>query len=75
MQVINKIEDKRPIGLFLLGRSLKTRFADHCGYVTNHHTDQATGAHFTQPGHSLANMKITLLEQVKTHDISYRKER
>ena len=57
------------------GRSLKTRLADHCGYVRNHHTDQATGAHFNQPGHSLANMKITILEQVKTNEISYRKER
>ena len=57
------------------GRSLKTRLADHCGYVRNHRTDQATGAHFNQSGHSLANMKVTVLEQVKNHDIAYRKER
>ena len=57
------------------GRSLKTRLVDHCDYVRNQHTDQATGAHFNQPGHSLANMKITILEQVKTNDMAYRKER
>ena len=57
------------------GRSLKTRLADHCGYVRNNHTDQATGAHFNQPGHSLADMKILILEQVKSNDPAYRKER
>ena len=43
--------------------------------MRNFHIDQATGAHFNQAGHSLANMKITLLEQVKQNDIAYRKER
>ena len=38
-------------------------------------TDRATGAHFNLPGHSLADLKITILEQVKKTDIDYRKER
>ena len=33
------------------------------------------GDHFNLPGHSLANVKITILEQVKKLDIMYRKER
>ena len=57
------------------GKSLERRLANHRGYVVNNITDRATGAHFNLPGHSLANLKITILEQVKTADISYRKER
>ena len=56
-------------------RSLKTRLADHRGYIVNHHVDKATGAHFNQPGHSLANLRVTILEQVKVNSTSYRKER
>ena len=33
-----------------------------------------TGAHFNRPGHSLANWKILILEQVKKKDPLYRKE-
>ena len=57
------------------GRPLKYRFSDHRGYVTNNVTKQATGAHFTQAGHSLSNMKVSILEQVKIRSIEYRKER
>ena len=56
-------------------RSLKHRLADHRGYVQNTHLDKATGAHFNSPGHSLANMKITILEQVRKSDTEYRKQR
>ena len=34
-----------------------------------------TGDLFNLPGHSMANVKITILEQVKKPDIMYRKER
>ena len=35
-----------------------------------------TGSHFTQPGHSLANLQVTAIEQIKkTNDNEYRKER
>ena len=56
-------------------RPLKYRLADHRGYVFNKKTNQATGAHFTSPGHSLADLQVTILEQVKKRDDCYRKER
>ena len=56
-------------------RSMKHRLADHRGYIVNKHVDKATGAHYNLPGHSLANLKITILEQVRYNDDAYRKER
>ena len=56
-------------------RPLKHRLADHRGYIVNQHIDKATGAHYNQPGHSLANLKVTILEQVKVNCDMYRKER
>ena len=47
----------------------------HRGYVKNFHLDKATVAHFNSPGHSLSNMKMTILEQVRKLDTEYRKER
>ena len=55
-------------------RMLKFRLDDHCGYVNNF-VDTATVSHFNQPGHSLADMSITILEQVRKNNVSYRKER
>ena len=57
------------------GRSIKHGLSEHRGYIVNHKTNQATGYHFNLPGHSLSNMKITGIEQVKNSDILYRKER
>ena len=57
------------------GCLLQFRLAEHCGYISNRVESQPTGAHFNQPGHSLANMKVTILEQVRKHDEDYRKER
>ena len=57
------------------GRLIKFRIADHRGYIQNQVTSKATGAHWNQPGHSLANMKFTILEQVKYNDRMYREER
>ena len=54
---------------------LKSRFADHRGYVSRGDTSTATGAHFTSPGHSRADMKISVIEQVKKKDDLYRKQR
>ena len=56
-------------------RALKQRFLEHKRYVDNKITTQATGEHFNLPGHSRNNMKITIIEQVKKQDQSYRKER
>ena len=57
------------------GRYIKFRIADHRSYITNQVTSRATGAHFNLPGHSLADMKFTILEQVKYNDDTYRKEK
>ena len=54
---------------------LKFRLADHRGYINNQVVSKATGAHFNLPGHSLAHLKITILEQVKFNNEEYRRER
>ena len=56
-------------------RLLKFRLADHRGYVTNRDTTTATGHHFTLPGHSIDDLRITVIEQVKKNNLLYRKER
>ena len=56
------------------GRMLKARLSDHRGYINNQVVSVTTGDHFNLPGHSLANMKITLLEKVKVNNDLYRKE-
>ena len=54
---------------------VKFCLADHHGYVINQITSKATGAHFNLPGHSLADMSITVIEQTKNNNKQYRKER
>ena len=54
-------------------RPLKYRLADHRGYVLN--KTQATGAHFSLTGHSLGDLSVTIIEQVRQKDTVYRKER
>ena len=56
-------------------RTLKDRISDHTGYIRTRKLDKATGSHFFQPGHSLANMTTTIIEKVNSEDIFYRKER
>ena len=56
-------------------RTLRKRLAEHRGYVLNKQLDIATGAHYNSPGHSVANMKISVIEQVKQQSDLYRKER
>ena len=56
-------------------RLLRSRIADHCGYVRNQKVDTATGTHFNLPGHSLADMTVTVLEQSKRNNEQYRKQR
>ena len=57
------------------GRVFKFRLYEHRGYISNKDESQATGAHFNLPGHSLANMKCTIIEQVTTKSEAYRKQR
>ena len=56
-------------------RALKYRLADHRGYVNREYLATATGAHFNKPGHDLSHLMVTILEQVKSKDDIYRKER
>ena len=56
-------------------RNFRKRLAEHRGYIQNKHLDQATGAHFNLPGHSAADMKMTIIEQVNKQCDLYRKER
>ena len=64
---------KRYIGT--TGRQLKLRLADHRVYITNQVTSKATGDHWNLPGHSLADLRVTILEQTKYKSEEYRKER
>ena len=54
-------------------RMLKFLLADHRGYLNNQDETQATGKHFNSPGHSLADLSITVLERAKKSDDLYRK--
>ena len=54
---------------------LKARLSDHRGYINIKVVNLTTGDHFNQPGHSLANLKVSILEQVRIEDDSYRRER
>ena len=56
-------------------RNIRYRLAEHRGYVINNQTDKTTGAHFNLPGHSVANLKMTVIEQVKKQTDAYRQER
>ena len=56
-------------------RLLKFWLAEHRGYVVNGDTTKATGHHFSLLGHSLADLQVTAIEQVKKKDILYRRER
>ena len=56
-------------------RMLKQRLAEHKGYINNQVTNRATGAHWNLPGHSLAHLKVIILEQSKYKDKEYIRER
>ena len=56
-------------------RSLQDRFSEHKGYAINHKTKKTTGEHFSQRGHKVSDMKVTILEKVFSTDPAIRKER
>ena len=56
-------------------RMLKYRIAEHRGYVLHKRTDKSTGEHFNLPGHSLADLRVTIVEQTKGKSSEYRNER
>ena len=57
------------------GQLLKLRLGDQRGYILNQVTSRATGAHWNLPGHSLADLRVTILEQCKKNSEEYRIER
>ena len=51
------------------------RMYQHIGYVRNKQLNKTTGEHFNLPGHFIHNRKFTRLEQVKSLDPLYGRER
>ena len=59
-------------------KKLKQHFAQHLACVRLTNEDQkptATEEHFNLPGHSINNMKVSILEKVNQDSIAYRKIR
>ena len=54
---------------------MAVRFRQHRGYVRNREIEKSTGEHFNKPGHTMADMKITILEKVRSQDPQLRKVR
>ena len=73
--ILCKKDNCKQIYLGETKRMLKFCLADHRGYVVNQDTTTATGLHFNLPGHSLADLSVTPIEQVRKNDTVYRKER
>jgi hypothetical protein len=48
--------------------------ADHRGYINKGQAHTATGANYNQPGHSLSDLSVTVLEISRKEDDLYRKE-
>ena len=57
------------------GRVAKDRFREHIGYVENLQLEKATGWHFNQKGHSVADMEFAVIEKIFSQDPGVRKER
>ena len=56
-------------------RSIKERIKEHTSYIKSIFPTQATGLQFNLPGHSLSNMKMTIMEKIAKNDDMYRQER
>ena len=56
-------------------KAIETRIRQHLGYIRNKIISQSTGSHFNTPGHSVSDFKFTVLEQSRSQDLVYRKER
>ena len=56
-------------------KSLGVRFGQHKGYVRNNKLDKATGYHFNLPGHSIADMRIAVMEKMWSEDPFMRETR
>ena len=45
-------------------QAFKTRMSQHRGYVNNKKIEKATGYHFSQKNHSVADMKFSIIEKI-----------
>ena len=54
---------------------LKERFVEHRGYVRAQMKNKSTGRHFSEQGHSISDMTITVLEKIFNPDPQYRRQR
>ena len=54
---------------------MQERFSEHKGYALNQKTSKTTGEHFSQKGHKVSDMRVTVLEKVFSSDPAVRKER
>jgi hypothetical protein len=48
-------------------RSLEKRLSEHRGYLTSMFPTKKTGIRFTQHGHSVSDVRLTILEKMKTN--------
>ena len=55
-------------------RLLQDRFNEPKGYVRTRKFNQTTGAHFNLPGHSVSDMLVMAIENIKNRGTPYRKE-
>ena len=55
--------------------TLQERFSEHKGYAQNSKTMKSTGQHFSQQGHRVADMRVTIIEKIFNPDEAFRKER
>ena len=56
-------------------RYFKERVKEHIGYTRTNKLNQSSGYHFNLLGHSIHNMKFTIVEKVKSSDSIYRREK
>ena len=56
-------------------QDFRERIYQHVGYVRNKTFSGTTGEHFNLPGHGMNKMKFSILEQVRSNDPLYARER
>ena len=56
-------------------RTLQERFSEHKGYAMNNRINKTTGQHFSQKGHKISDMRVTIIEKIYSSDPAVRKER
>ena len=55
--------------------SLQDRFSEHRSYAMNQKVNKATGEHFSQKGHRVSDMRVSIIEKIFSSDAAVRKER